>query len=59
MSDVVLRPSAAAAQLGVPTRDVIRLMWERRVPRVRLADGTLGVPQSAVEDLLHEGRGRS
>ena len=59
MSDVVLRPSAVAAQLGVPTRDVIRLMWERRVPRVRLADGTLGVPQSAVEELLHDGPDRA
>lgn len=51
MSDEVLRPSAAAEHLGLPTRDVVRLMYERRVPRIRLPDGTLGVPVSALENL--------
>jgi hypothetical protein len=51
----VLRPSAAAELLGLPTREIIRLMWEERVPRVRLADGTLGVPEAAVHALRRDG----
>ena len=42
-SSEVLRPAEAARRLGVPTRVVIEAMYEKKVPRVRLADGTLGI----------------
>lgn len=48
-SDVLL-PAEAARRLGVPTRVVVRAMYERQLPRVRLADGTLGVPADALTD---------
>ena len=47
----VLRPAEAARRLGVSTEVVVRAMYERRVPRVRLEDGTLGVPSDALEHL--------
>ena len=46
----VLLPAEAARRLGVPTRVVIQAMYEKKLPRVRLADGTLGVPSDSVED---------
>ncbi len=45
----VLRPSEAARRLGVPTRVVIQAMYEKKVPRVRLIDGTLGIPSDSLE----------
>jgi pyridoxal biosynthesis lyase PdxS len=45
----VLLPAEAARRLGVPTRVVIEAMYEHRLPRVRLEDGTLGVPADALE----------
>ena len=43
MSEVeVLRPAEAAQRLGVRTLIVIEAMYEKRVPRVRLADGLVG-----------------
>lgn len=49
MSEVeVLRPAEAAQRLGVRTLVVIEAMYERRVPRVRLPDGTLGIPADAL-----------
>jgi hypothetical protein len=45
----VLRPAEAARRLGVPTRVVIQAMYEKRLPRVRLDDGTLGVPSDALD----------
>lgn len=49
MRDVeVLRPTEAAERLGVRTLVVIEAMHDRRVPRVRLPDGTLGVPADAL-----------
>jgi hypothetical protein len=51
MSDVeVLRPAEAARRLGVKTRVVIKAMYEKRIPRVRLPDGTLGIPADALEN---------
>ena len=44
----VLRPAEAARRLGVPTRVVIQAMYERKVPRVRLPDGTLGIPSDSL-----------
>jgi hypothetical protein len=45
----VLLPVEAARRLGVPTRVVIQAMYEKRLPRVRLDDGTLGIPVDALE----------
>ena len=45
----VLRPSEAARRLGVRTRVVIEAMYEQRLPRVALADGTLGIPAEAMD----------
>jgi hypothetical protein len=45
----VLRPAEAARRLGVPTRVIIQAMYENRLPRVRLADGTLGIPSDALD----------
>jgi hypothetical protein len=47
----VLRPAEAARRLGVATRVVIQAMYEEKVPRVRLPDGTLGIPSGALEAL--------
>lgn len=46
----VLLPAEAARRLGVPTRVIIQAMYERSLPRVRLSDGTLGVPADALDD---------
>jgi hypothetical protein len=46
----VLLPAEAARRLGVPTRVVIQAMYEKKLPRVRLTDGTLGVPADALDD---------
>lgn len=46
----VLLPAEAARRLGVPTRLIVQAMYEKKLPRVRLADGTLGVPADALDD---------
>jgi len=45
----VLLPAEAARRLDVPTLVVIKAMHERRLPRVRLEDGTLGIPAEALD----------
>ena len=45
----VLLPAEAARRLGIATRDVVRAMYEKRLPRVKLDDGTLGVPADALD----------
>jgi hypothetical protein len=45
----VLLPAEAARRLGVPTRVVVRAMHECKLPRVRLEDGTLGIPAGALD----------
>jgi hypothetical protein len=45
----VLLPAEAARRLGVSTRVVIQAMYEKRLPRVRLDDGTLGIPADVLE----------
>lgn len=47
-SDVLL-PAEAARRLGVPTRVVVQAMYEQRLPRVKLEDGTLGIPADALD----------
>ena len=44
----VLLPAEAAQRLGVPTRVVVQAMFEKRLPRVKLEDGTLGIPAEAL-----------
>lgn len=45
----VLRPAEAARRIGVPTRVLIKAMYERKVVRVKLPDGTLGIPEDSLE----------
>ena len=45
----VLLPAEAARRLGVPTRVVVQAMYEQRLPRVRLEDGTLGIPADVLD----------
>ena len=57
MSDQeILRPAEAARRLGVRTRVIIEAMYEKTVPRVRLQDGTLGIPADALKDFEVLGR---
>lgn len=46
----LLLPAEAARRLGVPTRVVVQAMYEEKLPRVRLDDGTLGIPADALDD---------
>lgn len=48
----VLLPAEAAQRLGVATRAVVKAMYEKRLPRVKLEDGTLGIPAD-VPDSFH------
>jgi hypothetical protein len=45
----VLLPAEAARRLGVATRVIVQAMYERKLPRVLLDDGTLGIPADALE----------
>jgi hypothetical protein len=50
MSDAeVLLPAEAARRVGVPTRVIVQAMYEQRLPRVLLEDGTLGIPAAALD----------
>ena len=44
----ISRPAEAARRLAVATRVVIQAMYEKKVPRIELADGTLGIPADAL-----------
>ena len=48
----VLLPAEAARRLGIATRVVMEAMYDRRLPRVRLAEGTLGIPADALESFV-------
>jgi len=45
----VLLPAEAARRLGVATRVIVQAMYEKKLPRVKLEDGTLGVPVEALD----------
>jgi hypothetical protein len=45
----ILLPADAARRLGVATKVVIQAMYEQKLPRVKLDDGTLGIPADALE----------
>lgn len=44
----VLLPAEAARRVGVATRVIVQAMYEKKLPRVKLEDGTLGVPADAL-----------
>ena len=48
-SGEVLLPAEAARRLGVPTRVIVQAMYEKKLPRVKLDDGTLGIPADALD----------
>ena len=45
----VLLPAEAARRLGIATRVIVQAMYEKKLPRVKLEDGTLGVPAEALD----------
>ena len=45
----VLLPAEAARRLGIATRVIVQAMYERKLPRIKLEDGTLGVPAEALD----------
>jgi hypothetical protein len=45
----ILLPAEAARRLGVATRVIIEAMYEQKLPRVKLSDGTLGIPAEALD----------
>ena len=50
----ILLPAEAARRLGVRTLMVVEAMYEGRLPRVRLLDGTLGIPADALDGFCRE-----
>lgn len=53
--DLPLRLSQAARVLGVPTREVARLVRERRIRHV-MVDGIAHIPQDGVDEHRPTGR---
>ena len=50
MSDAeILLPAEAARRVGVATRVIVQAMYEQKLPRVLLDDGTLGIPADALD----------
>lgn len=45
----VLLPADAARRLGVATRVIVQAMYEKKLPRVKLDDGTLGAPAESLD----------
>ena len=45
----VLLPAEAARRLGVATRVIVQAMYGKRLPRVKLEVGTLGIPADALD----------
>jgi hypothetical protein len=54
IDSLVLLPAEAARRLGVRTLVIIEAMYEGRLPRVRLDDGTLGIPADALDGFRPE-----
>lgn len=57
-ADEVLRPTQFAQRLGVETIVVVRAMHRGDVPRIRMSDGSFGIPASAL-DTFDAGRAAS
>ena len=49
MSTDLLRASEAARQLSMSTRDLVRLVYERRI-RYEMVDGIAHIPSDAFEE---------
>jgi hypothetical protein len=45
----ILLPAEAARRLGVSTRVIVQAMYEKKLPRRKLGEGTLGVPAEALD----------
>ncbi len=46
-----LRATEAARRLGISTRDLVRLVYERQI-RYVMVDGIAHVPEDAIDDYL-------
>ena len=49
MATEALRATEAARRLGIPTKDLLRLMHERKI-RYVMVEGIACVPEDAIED---------
>ena len=49
MSTELLRASEAARRLGLPTRDLVRLMYDHKL-RYVMVDGIAHVPADAIDE---------
>lgn len=49
MPDELLRASEAARRLGMPTKELLRLVYERKI-RFVMVDGIAHIPVDALED---------
>ena len=45
----VLLPAEAARRLAGATRVIVQAMYEKKLPRVKREDGTLGVPAESLD----------
>jgi hypothetical protein len=50
MAPELLRPAVTAERLGIPTRVLVRLMHQRRLPHV-MKNGIAHVPVEAIDQL--------
>lgn len=53
MTDELLRAPEAARRLGLPTKELLRLIYERRI-RYVMVKGIAHVPEEAVEEFRGE-----
>lgn len=49
MTSEALRATDAAKRLGIPTKDLLRLIYDREI-RYVMVDGIAHVPEDAIED---------
>ena len=49
MADAPLRATQAARRLGIPTRDLLRLVYERKI-RYVMVDSIAHIPKDAVDE---------
>jgi excisionase family DNA binding protein len=49
MADAPLRATQAARRLGIPTRDLLRLVYERKI-RYVMVDGISHIPEDALDE---------
>jgi hypothetical protein len=49
MTSELLRAPEVARRLGIPTKEVLRLMYERKI-RYVMVDGIAHIPDDAIDD---------